>query len=368
MKVLFVTNTPNSRLTGMARIMHFVRDESLKSGWSLDLLFAEDVPCGFSSRRWRQLCFPYFFLFVFLRQHIKNKYDLVMVHTTEGAFYVLLRKIFKSLPPCVIVSFGADEMRWELENEEERLGYIQRSPTAFVFYYPWVVLGSRFATENADHVIVAAKTEIDFFEKRYAMPRSKITFIPNGVGRNFFIDRDYSRPVRKLLYVGGWEWRKGIRYLIEAFSRLAEKYPDLRLSIAGISKQDGDVRRVFPENLRCRIDIFLEVTPQMYADHDLFVFPSLFESMSLVVPEAMASGMPVVTTRACGMQDIVEDQVSGFLIPPRNTDLLVQRISDLINDSRLCERLGKAAREKAKELEWGRIAPQFEAVCRKVLR
>ena len=150
--------------------------------------------------------------------------------------------------------------------------------------------------------------------------------------------------------------------MIEAFSSVAAERPDVTLSLVGTGMGEEAVKKVFPMNLHPHIRVVPRVAaedvPGVYAAHDVFVFPSMFESMSLVVPEAMASGMPVVTTRTCGMQDIIEDGVTGFLVPPRDSQTLASRIIDLLNDPLLCSRLGQAAQKKARAITWDKIACQ----------
>jgi glycosyltransferase involved in cell wall biosynthesis len=294
-------------------------------------------------------------------------HDVLAIHSLEGAFYVLLRILFKSLPPCVIISFGSDEQRWELEKEEERLGFRSIPFFSKIFYYLFMVLQARFATRHADHVIVAARTEISFYTNRYRMPAPKITFIPNGVSQDYFLPRTYAPKATKLLFLGGWEWRKGTRYLIEAFIKISKKYSDVTLTLAGVGDSAEAALSSFPDPVRSRVRVLstitLEESPKVYQNHDIFVFPSLFESMSLVVPEAMASGMPVITTRACGMQDIIRDNENGLLVPPRDSHAIEVKISELIENSSLRQKLGDSARKTAQqELLWGNVSSQFEKV------
>lgn len=356
-----VTNVPNTRTGGAARIMHYLRDELTEHGHQVDLLFAEDVPnplgwCGLGG-----VTFPALMLLrIFGRR--RPRYDIVAVHTLEGAVYAWLRKNVKRLPKCVIVSYGADELRWELEREEDRLGLRRLGLKSKLFYYNLIIRQARYAARHGDHIITAARAEKGFYQRTYGRAPEDVTFIPNGVGREFFIVRDYHRKPTKLLFVGGWEWRKGTRYLVEAFSRLGQEWEGITLSLVGTGMEAAAVKRAFPTHLHSRIHVVpwvaAEDAPNVYANHDIFVFPSMFESMSLAVPEAMASGLPIVTTRACGMQDIIEDGVTGFLVPPRDAETLAKRITELLNDPLLCSRLGQAAQKKAREITWDKISCQ----------
>lgn len=360
MKILMVAAVPNSRTGGAARIMHFLRQETIRQGHRTDLLFANGMP--------RLL-----FLFLPLLRTLfaRDRYDIVNLHTQAAPLYVWLRRLFRKLPPAVIHSYGSDDLRWQLEKEEERFGLRRIPLKSKLLYEPLVIGPIRYATRHADHVIVAARSEREFHLSAYGMDPGRVTFVPNGVSEEFFVERDYRRPIRNLLYLGGWEWRKGIRYLAEAFERIARERPGTTLTLAGTGEGDLQVKRLFDPSLHQSLRVIPHVSseelPRMYAEHDLFVFPSLFESMSLVVPEAMASGLPVVTTRTCGMQDIVEDGVSGLLVPVRDPNTLAEAVFRLLRDPALGERLGRAAREKARQLTWDRIAEKMLAVYGKVL-
>ncbi len=361
MRILFAANTPDSRSSGIAKIMNCLAGALKNQGHSVDLLFRENIPGLPNSRRLSEVLFP-FYLAEAIRKHSKQhgRPDIIALHSLAGAFYVFLRRWNSALPPCVIVSYGADEMRWELEREEERLGFRKIRLFSKIFYFNFFIRLARYAVQGADHVLVSARCEIDYFEKKYGLDRKKVTFVPNGVSENYFLPHPYTQPPRKLLYLGGWEWRKGIRYLAEAFSILADRQPDLTLSLVGIGVTEETAKASFPQKYHSRIFVTPKVsedeTVRVYGSHDIFVFPSLFESMSLVVPEAMASGLAVITTRACGMQDIIEDEVHGLLVRPRDTNHLAEQISRLLGNPAFAQKLGQAAQLKAREMTWDKVA------------
>ena len=79
---------------------------------------------------------------------------------------------------------------------------------------------------------------------------------------------------------------------------------------------------------------------ELYAEHDIFVFPSLMEGLPSVLLEAMASGMPVITAETCGMPDMVQDGFNGLLVPPADASALENAIARLAESEELRERLG----------------------------
>jgi glycosyltransferase involved in cell wall biosynthesis len=90
---------------------------------------------------------------------------------------------------------------------------------------------------------------------------------------------------------------------------------------------------------------------EIYRQADVFVFPTLVEGMGIVVLEAMASGLPVITTPN-GPGDIVRDGVDGFLVPPRDVDAIVERLERLRADPQLRQEMARNARIRAQEFTW----------------
>jgi len=155
--------------------------------------------------------------------------------------------------------------------------------------------------------------------------------VPNGTEERFFVSREYpEKSVFNLLFAGTWLDRKGVYYLVEAFGILAKRLPTVRLTVAGCSVSEAKVKDCFAEELHDRVNVLPFVTRDdmatVYTDHDIFVFPSLVEGMPLTLLEAMATGMPVVTTNTCGMADVVENDINGLLVPPANAEKLAEEI------------------------------------------
>ena len=107
--------------------------------------------------------------------------------------------------------------------------------------------------------------------------------------------------------------------------------------------------------------------PQLYSAHDVFLFPSLVEGLPSVLLEAMASGMPVIATETCGMQDIVENGYNGLLIPPADAESIEAAVLRLANSTPLRQRLGEMARETLRRYTWERSATLLEEFFRHIL-
>lgn len=91
---------------------------------------------------------------------------------------------------------------------------------------------------------------------------------------------------------------------------------------------------------------------KIYKSHSIFIFPSVYEGFGMVFLEAMASGLPVVTTDTGGVGDIIENGVDGFIVPRRNSQAIADAVEKLLANPDLQEKIGKRAKEKAKNYVW----------------
>lgn len=111
------------------------------------------------------------------------------------------------------------------------------------------------------------------------------------------------------------------------------------------------MRGAFPDAVRSRVRCMTAAddaaAAAVYAEHDLFLLPSLFEGTPLTLLEAMASGLPIVTTATCGMLDEIRDGENGLLVPIRSPAAIVAAVERVIGDAALRARLGRAAHAEA---------------------
>src|SRR5208282_3995371 len=163
-----------------------------------------------------------------------------------------------------------------------------------------------------------------------------------------------------------WIPRKGTREFVEAFARLRAAAPGLRCTILGSGVSAEAVRADFAPGDREAVDVIPSVgreeLPELLARDQIFVLPSHFEGMPLSLLEAMAAGLPCVTTNTCGMRDVIAGGESGFLISPGDVTGLVSAIRALLDSEALRLRMGNAARESARGRTWDFAAPEWETL------
>jgi glycosyltransferase involved in cell wall biosynthesis len=169
-----------------------------------------------------------------------------------------------------------------------------------------------------------------------------------------------------VLCVGRLAPEKNLDTLLEAFAAMRQVNPRLRLLFVG----DGPQRAAL--QARCPDAIFAglrsgEDLAAHYASGDLFLFPSLTETFGNVTPEALASGLPVLAFDCAAAAQLVKPGHNGLLAPFGNGAAFVDQAVALAADASAAQAMGRAARETALGLDWGRVVRQIEAVMRSVI-
>ena len=222
-------------------------------------------------------------------------------------------------------------------------------------------LHGRIAVSAAARTFVAAH-----------FPQHAYQVIPNGIDYRRFADAPPLPQLRdgrvNLLFVGRKDKRKGLRYLLAAFQRLAAQRDDLRLIVVGPGEPDRDSARSLaalagaaPGSVLLTGEVSQSELPRYYASADVFCSPATGgESFGIVLAEAMAAGAPVVASDIDGYRDVVTHGEQGLLIPPQDPAALSAAISRIITDHALAGRLAEAGRRRAAQFCWQRVGADIE--------
>ena len=100
---------------------------------------------------------------------------------------------------------------------------------------------------------------------------------------------------------------------------------------------------------------------------DVFVFPSLFEGFGLVLLEAMASGLPVITTQNTGGPDLIQEGKEGFIIPAGSVEALRGKIRWMIDNRERAAEIGRKAHARAKEMTWGSYGKNYSLILTEII-
>jgi len=375
MNILIALGVPCMREAGTAGLVLQQAEELRKLGHRVDCWFFADV---ITKPRWPARLSDLEFAWRLSRRIRKNptQYDVVNLLAPWGCVYGLSRKLFPSpdLPLYVFTMQGSEERYALVMRAEDRKG----RATNFrwknrlwhrVYHQTLYDLSISTAAFGA----VANREGWTHSELKYRFQPGRIWYVPNGVNKEFFQPRTFCEgDATRLLFVGTWLDRKGIYYLVDAFTQLAPRLPSLTLTVAGCMLDEQQIRAYFPMEIRTRVSVvpFIsrEAMPAIYGGHDILVLPSLIEGMPLSLLEAMATAMPLVTTNTCGMADVIEDNFNGLLVPAANGPALAASIQRLRESPELRKSLGAQAQQTARRYTWDAIARQLETIFLQAVR
>ncbi len=243
------------------------------------------------------------------------------------------------------------------------------------------VEGVIIGRDSPKALIVVSQSMKREFIRHYGNAAKNIIVIPNGVDTLRFHptnrllyrgqirqEHGVSRSDPLLMFAGGdWE-RKGVLHIMEALSLVQR--PDVKLFICGSGDEKFYGQLAELKQVRDRI-IFVPHSSNLweyYAASDIFVLPTLYEPFGLVIVEAMASGLPVITSRVAGAADIIIDGVNGLLLSsPSDVSDLATKIELLLSNAGLRKTMGERARETAEKFSWDQVAQKTLEVYNTVL-
>jgi phosphatidylinositol alpha-mannosyltransferase len=239
---------------------------------------------------------------------------------------------------------------------------------AFGGFSPSYWVGSK-VTRHLHHKLhgrIAVSGAARHFINRYFPGDYEI--IPNGVDLDRFADAEPYEHLRdgtlNILFVGRLEERKGLIHLLKAYHRLRKRHVDARLLVAGAGPKLREYRRFI--GLRGIRDVdFLgrvsdEEKARYFASADIFCAPATGqESFGIVLLEAMAAGVPIVASDIHGYKRVVERNVQGILVEPKNPRALAAALYALARDADLRHDLGDAGRRRAPEFSWDRVTERI---------
>ncbi len=238
----------------------------------------------------------------------------------------------------------------------------------------------RWSAHRADHIITVSEYSKRAIASTYGIPEERITVTYEAAGAEFFpTNRDSAKEViaRKygitdnfILYLGRLQARKNLRALVEAYGLARRAGVTHKLVLAG--KPDS----LFTPVLQCIRDRGLETevlfpgyvaatdVPQFYNAADVFVYPSLYEGFGLPVLEAMACGLPVITSRGTALEEIAGD--AAMLVDPRDEMAIANALELVLQNSEMKSRLSSAGLKRSRQFSFSETARQTIAVYRRV--
>ena len=224
---------------------------------------------------------------------------------------------------------------------------------------------ARRATAQADMIIAVSEFTSRQVVELLGFDRSRIRIVPHGVR----IHRPHSEVREKLvLFVGALQIRKNVARLVRAF---AQGPSDWQLVLAGSAGGYGAadiIQEIEKSSCRERIRVTgyipREELERLYARASIFAFPSLDEGFGIPVLEAMAHGVPVLTSDRSALKEIAED--AALLVNPEDTDEIASVLRRLMDDSELRATLAQLGQARAQLYPWERSVKETYAVYREL--
>lgn len=219
----------------------------------------------------------------------------------------------------------------------------------------------RFVARQSTMVAVSADLK-RFLMERIGIPASDIRVVHNGIDLSRYVVREGNNDVKAELgisagqrvigTVGNLFAVKGQTYLLKACKTVAGEFPTFVLLIAGEGDQLDLLREeasVLGISGNVKFLGFRDDVPSLLQAMDVFVLPSLSEGLPLSVLEALALEKPIVATNVGGVPEIMEDGVTGYLVPPRNPDVLSEKIRLVLRNPDMAAELGRAGRKRVEK-------------------
>jgi len=233
------------------------------------------------------------------------------------------------------------------------------------------------AVKRAKAVIAISR----FIEEKMKLYRKEnVFYVPNGVDVNLFkpARHDFTKT---LLTVCGISRQKGLVYLVKSLKEVHKFHKDFKWLHVGPLPTKENENYVYylqilklikkyglDENVTFLGRISLRELIKIYQRSDVFILPSLWEGMPLVIIEAMSCGLPIISTKISGVEDLVKNNFNGILVEPKDYLAMADAILHLLNDKNKIKSMGQNSRKRAEEeFSWQIIARKIKEVYEQIL-
>jgi len=323
-------------------------------------MFFHRVPAVTGNSFFRDLTFALFSR----RQVSAGNYDIIQSHDKT-----LFQDIYRAGDGCHIEWL---RQRWGRTGIPGKLSMLCNP-------YHWLILGlerSIFRKRRYRKIIAISELVKRNIIERYQVPADDIVVIYNGIDLDRFhpdnrkrfreeVRMQYQIPetARVFLFVGSGFERKGVRYLIEAAEML-----DSPITLLIVGKGSGEKFRDIIKKQRVIFCGPQKMIERYYAAADAFVFPTMYEPFGNVHLEALASGLPVITTRNSGASEVIDEGKSGFVVQePEDAAAISENMKKLL-DADLLRAMGNEARKAAEKFTMERFIREITQLYSAIMK
>ena len=369
MRILLVGDHPNDPRLGSAKVPHKLREEYVGLGHTCDLLFAEDLGPWPRHRVARWALAPWLAARAVSQAFRANgPYDVVDIAGGDGAVFGAFRRAGRFAGTTFVSrSNGLEHRNYQRMLDDHETG-VSRKPWYRRLPYPATrLIQVALSARLSDRLLLLNEGDRAYVVARGWKPADRIEIVSHGLASDFLNPESHDEARGGgALFCGSWSDVKGTRYLSAAWSHLVAKGHQLSLTVLGGGVPADVITAAFDPEVRPLVQVIERVSEdevrEQYRRHDLLVFPSTYEGFGMVVPEAMSQRLPVVATPVGCVPSLIEDEVSGLIVPARNPQAMAAAVRRLDTDRALRTRLGDRARERVRGMSWSRTAHQTLAL------
>lgn len=345
MKICFITATLTSG--GSERVMSLVANQLAKRGHDVEIVnlnkhivfypIHEDVHLSFAED---EVGSSIISKIIWLRKHVKTEKPDVVIPFMEAVYCVTLLALIGVEVPVI-----------SSERIDPRKSPFVRNILRRIFL------------PLTTHLVVQTKDIKAFYPK---FIQKKTSIIYNPVSETVFHLQDEPKE-NVIISVGKLDGQKNQKLLINAFARIADKFPEWKLVIYGEGRERDSLESLvssFKSQVSSRIQLpgRCETVIEKMNRAKVFAFSSDFEGMSNAILEAVCVGLPVVTTNVSGAAELVKDGEGGFVVPIRNGKALADSLRILLKDESLMHKMAQHNKATAKNFKLDMIVDQWESL------
>jgi len=266
------------------------------------------------------------------------------------------KSLFKEFKPHVVI--GCQNKDWRVASMALKFSGIQakvysRQGLQLLknsWWYKWTI------RVFSDGIITNTNTIKEFYDSFLPVDNGFVKVVFNGVEKvpDNLSGFDYSKYIPEseqdpfiILSTGRLARQKGFKFLIEAAAKIVRKHPNVYFFLAGQGKLESELKKQIEcsgiENNFILLGFIEDIHP-LLKNADVFVFSSLYEGMPNSILEAMAHGMPVISTNVNGVQELIDEGINGLTVPPGDSESLFDALEYVFSNEKELDKLGQNAK------------------------